>query len=217
MKKQCIILGGGSKLGASLTQSFLECNYQVRLVTGSASTWDSVPGVTVIPINWHTASIRDIAPIIANLTQVDVVFFNQNSSALGQQNFVLGTPQNVSHWQQNYFVACQLPFFLVHAIKNKIHSQTKIGWMLSVLIRHPVDSQIDHADYIGNKFTNACIMKSFSKLNHGGFFGMHPDGISDDQDGRQKAKNIVNFIDNKPADYLNGRIFSHTGQVLDFE
>jgi len=216
MKKQCVILGGGSKLGADLTREFLDQGYRVRLITSNPSQWQKTDLLDVVPVDWKTMNITDIGKIMSDLEPIDVLFFNQNSSALCQGSFSARSLQNLRHWQQSYFVVCQLPFFLIHALKNKIHKDSKIGWMLSILIRHPIDREIGHADYIGNKFTNACIMKSFSLQNHGNFFGMHPDGIIDDQDSVDKARNIVKFIDQTPSATLNGQIFSHSGQILDW-
>lgn len=211
--KQCLILGGGSKLGSHLTKKFIETGYHVRLVTSNPAPWTDVKNVTTIPINWQQMSVTNIKEIIRNSPDLDVIFFNQNSSALSANNFKIGNFQSVSSWQQNYFVACQLPFYLIHALKHKI-SHAKIGWMLSRLIKNPVDQQIGYADYIGNKFTNACILKSFSLHSAGCFFGIHPDGIVDNQDSVIKAHNIVHFINQSSVDQLNGRIFSHTGVEL---
>jgi hypothetical protein len=213
--KQCLILGGGSKFGSYLTKKFIEHGYHVRLVTGNPVPWADTDNVTTIPVNWGEISVTNIKDIIRNIPSLDVVFFNQNSSALNLENFKIGNLQNVSSWQQNYFAACQLPFYLIHSLKHKI-SHAKIGWMLSNLIRHPIDNQVGYADYIGNKFTNACIMKSFSLQSTGCFFGIHPDGITNDHDSLTKSNNIVHFIDQSTVEHLNGRIFSHSGIELTF-
>lgn len=211
--KQCLILGGGSKFGSYLTQKFIDYEYHVRLVTSNSDSWSNINNVTTIPVNWKEISIANIKDIIRNIPELDVVFFNQNSSALDLSNFKIGNLQNVLSWQQNYFVACQLPFYLIHSLKHKI-SHAKIGWMLSNLISHPICDQVGYADYIGNKFTNACIMKSFSLHSNGCFFGMHPDGINDSYDSVAKADSIVHFIDRSTISDLNGHIFSHSGTKL---
>lgn len=211
--KQCLILGGGSKFGKHITNKLVESGYHVRLVTSSPASWSDVKNVTTIPVNWHHLAISNIREIIRDIPDLDLIFFNQNSSALSEKNFNIGNIQSATSWSQSYFVACQLPFYLVHSLKHKI-SHAKIGWMLSGLIKNPVDSQIGHADYIGNKFTNACILRSFSLTKQGCFFGIHPDGIIDNQDSIVKANNIVNFIEDSSRDQLNGNIFSHSGVKL---
>jgi hypothetical protein len=122
--------------------------------------------------------------------------------------------QNPHDWQQSYFVSCQFPFYLVHALSDRINPNTKIGWMLSELIVNPVPDQVGYADYIGNKFTNACIMKSFSMNFPACFFGIHPDGgLSNQLDN--KARDIVQLIDTKSIADLNGNIFSTQGELLE--
>lgn len=212
MKKQCLILGGGSKFGRNLTENFIANNYQVRLVTSTPEPWYQNTSVDLVPVDWKTISVSNIREIIKNLSTVDVVFFNQNSCALSFEKFKSNKLQSPSNWQQNYFVACQLPFYLVQALRSNFHN-TKVAWMLSSLISNPRDNQIGYADYIGNKFTNYCIMKSFS-LSAGDseyFFAMQPDGIQDAQDSITKAQNMVRFISNTDGITLNGQIFSHTG------
>lgn len=211
--KKCLILGGGSKFGSYITKEFIKSGYHVILVTSNPDSWMDVENITTIPVNWNQMSVTNIKEIIRNIPNLDVIFFNQNSSALSADNFKIGNIQSISSWQQSYFVACQLPFYLIHSLKHKI-SHAKIGWMLSNLIKHPVDSQVGYADYIGNKFTNACILKAFSLTSPGCFFGIHPDGIIDDQDSITKASSIVNFINHSTVEHLNGHIFSHSGVEL---
>jgi hypothetical protein len=143
-----------------------------------------------------------------------MVFFNHNASALSQDKFKKSSMQNLQDWQQSYFVACQFPFYLVHALGNRITSETKIGWMLSELIANPLDNQVGYADYIGNKFTNACIMRSFALNFSACFFGIHPDGGLDNQLDN-KSQDIVQLIDNKTSKELNGNIFSTQGEILE--
>jgi NAD(P)-dependent dehydrogenase (short-subunit alcohol dehydrogenase family) len=215
MKKQCLILGGGSKFGRNLTENFVACDYQVRLVTGTPGPWHDSSSVQTVAVDWKTLAISDIRRIVKDLSAVDVIFFNQNSCALSFENFKTNKVQSPSSWQQNYFVACQLPFYLVQALRSNFHN-TKVAWMLSSLIANPQDSQVGYADYIGNKFTNYCIMKSFS-LSAGpneSFFAMHPDGIQDANDSANKAHNMVKFINNSDVSTLNGKIFSHTGTTM---
>jgi hypothetical protein len=155
-------------------------------------------------------NIRNYVPAV---DQFDLVFFNHNASALNQTKFKKSTMQNLQDWQQSYFVACQFPFYLVHALGKRITPDTKIGWMLSKLIVNPSDDQVGFADYIGNKFTNACIMKSFALNFPGCFFGIHPDSGLDNQLDK-KSQDIVQLIDQKTTTQLNGNIFSTQGEIL---
>ena len=88
--------------------------------------------------------------------------------------------------------------------------------MLSHLIKHVEDAWVGHADYIGNKFTNACIMRAFSQSYPACFFGLYPDGdLITQSDFKEKAQDIVEILNNKSVQDLNGHIFSTKGEILD--
>ena len=215
--KQCLILGGGSKFGANITAELIAQDYHVHLVTSNPVPWASRSDVTVIPVDWKTLQLTDIRTCVPAVDRIDLVFFNHNASALSQAKFKKSTVQNPQDWQHSYFVACQFPFYLIHAMSNQITPETKIGWMLSELIVRPTWEQVGYADYIGNKFTNACVMKSFSMNFPAGFFGIHPDGgLNNTIDLDKKAHSIVHLIDNKSTTELNGNIFSTQGEILKF-
>jgi hypothetical protein len=187
------------------------------LITGSQTYLDN-PNVVTIQVNWKTLSLTDLRSIILKLPELDLIFFNHNSSALSQTKFLKNQLQSFKDWQQNYFVACQFPFYLIHALKDKISEKTKIGWMLSSLIKHPSENQIGFADYIGNKFTNGCIMKSFSQSFPGIFFGINPESVSDNATDPEldvcKASDIVHLINTHPN--LNGKIYYSNGEIFNF-
>ena len=211
--KTCLITGGGSKFGALLTKQLIAHDYHVYLMTSNPDSWTNGPGVTVIPVAWRMLQLSDIRNYIPNVDRLDLVFFNHNASALSRDKFKKSTVQNFQDWQQSYFVACQFPFYLVHALGNRITSDTKIGWMLSELIAKPIDNQVGYADYIGNKFTNACVMRSFALNFPACFFGIHPDGGLNNQVDK-KSQNIVQLVDQKTTTELNGNIFSTQGEIL---
>lgn len=212
--KQCLITGGGSKFGQQLTQQLLRLGFHVYLITSNGAAWSGIEHVTVIPINWKTVSIADIKNLIPQCDQLDLIFFNHNASSLSQSKFQRGQLQSNKDWQHSYFVACQLPFYLIQSLSSRIHPNTKIAWMLSKLISDPVDSQVGFADYIGNKFTNACIMKSFSQSYSACFLGVHPDSISEND--TSKAHDIIELITRSSTVDLNGKIFSANGTELTF-
>lgn len=212
--KNCLLIGGGSKFGHYLTQEFVNAGYTVYLLTGTSGK--PKDNVVEILINWDTFSVSDLGPVMARVPNLDVIFFNHNSSSLSADMFKSNTMQSIKDWQHSYFVACQMPFYLVQLLNKKISNNTKIGWMLSQLIVDPTDKDIGYADYIGNKFTNACIMRAFSIYHSGCFFGIHPDGIdtSDTDSTKNKANDIVKLIDNSSKELLNGEIFSAQGEKL---
>lgn len=213
--KQCLLTGGGSKFGATITTELIAQGYHVHLVTSNPTPWMTVANVTVIPVDWKNLQLNNIRTCVPAVDQIDLVFFNHNASALNQSRFKKSTIQNPQDWQHSYFVACQFPFYLIHALGNRIVPDTKIGWMLSELIATPRDNHVGHADYIGNKFTNACIMRSFALNYPACFFGIHPDGGLNDQLGfDKKSQDIVQLITEKTIQELNGNIFSTQGEIL---
>ena len=209
--KNCLITGGGSKFGSKITEQLVQAGYHVYLITGTQQITD--PNITVISVNWHELKLQDIRHIISNLPNLDLIFFNHNASALDQTKFNQNQIQNLKDWQQSYFVACQFPFYLIHSLKNNISITTKIGWMLSELIVYPLDSQCGFADYIGNKFTNGCIMKSFAQSFPATFFGINPETVGNNNDVN-KAIKLVELIEHTTD--LNGKIYYPDGTVFKF-
>ena len=150
--------------------------------------------------------IAQIEKFLKKLPDIDLIFFNQNSSALNSDDFIknkstLNLWQLEKEWNQAYFVSCILPFHVIHTLKI-VH---KVVWMLSPLCYHHPDGQIGFADYIGNKYQNYLILKNFSKQNQSIFIGLNPDKLLSSSDD-VRIKQMVRFIEsiNKTA---NGRVF----------
>ena len=211
--KRCVITGGGSKFGQQLTENLIQAGYFVDLITSNGSDWVGNSSVNVIPIDWKTVNLQDLKKLIPK-HPIDLMFFNHNSSALSGSKFLRRTVQNVKDWQQSYFVSCQLPFYMIHSSANKISSNTKIAWMLSESIKDLPDSEIGNADYIGNKFTNACIMRSFSLNFPACFFGINPGAIGQDLN---LAQDIVHLIEHTDVKTLNGNIFNSDGTEFNID
>jgi len=209
--KNCLITGGGSKFGSKITEQLVQAGYHVYLITGSQQITN--PNITVISVEWHELKLQDIRNIILNLPNLDLIFFNHNASALNQTKFNQNQIQSFKDWQQSYFVACQFPFYLIHSLKNKISTTTKIGWMLSELISKPVATHVGFADYIGNKFTNGCIMKSFAQSFPATFFGINPEAVGNNDDVN-KAIDLVELIEHTTD--LNGKIYYPNGTTFKF-
>jgi hypothetical protein len=212
--KNCLITGGGSKFGSKLTDQLIDAGYRVYLIT-SSQNYLNHPMVVTIQIDWKTLNLADLKTIILSLPELDLIFFNHNSSSLSQTKFLKNQLQNIKDWQHSYFVACQFPYYLIHSLRNKISKTTKIGWMLSSLIRFPRSDQVGFSDYIGNKFTNSCIMKSFSQSFPAIFFGIDPDTVGQETDSDNvTALEIVQLI-HSGVD-LNGKIYYSNGTLFDF-
>jgi NAD(P)-dependent dehydrogenase (short-subunit alcohol dehydrogenase family) len=213
--KQCVLTGGGSKFGAQLTEELVNSGYHVHLITSNGNNYRNRDNITVVDVNWHTLDMAAIRNCIPDVSHIDLIFFNHNASALDQSRFEPNALQNPKHWQQSYFVACQFPYYYINTLSKKLTDQSKVGWMLSVLIKHPVESQVGFADYIGNKTTNACIMKSLAQSRNSCFFGLHPDG-GVESNAVEKAQGMVKIVDTYSHEILNGNILDSQGNRLDF-
>ena len=208
--KKCIITGGGSKFGQQLVNQLIQAGYVVDLITGTPDTWANNPSVNVISVDWKTIGLQNLKQLIPK-DPVDLMFFNHNSSALSGPKFKKESIQSIKDWQQSYFVSCQLPFYLIHSSANKISPNTKIGWMLSELVNNPVNSQVGYADYIGYKFTNTCIMRSFSLNFPACFFGIIPGLL----DRHGLAQDLIGLIHNTDIATLNGGVFNSDGSKFE--
>lgn len=212
--KQCLITGGGSKFGAELTRCLTDAGYHVYVMTSNRE-FDH-KDTTVIPVDWHALDITALRSVLPTLPSLDLIFFNHNASALSAEKFRKHTIQKPSDWQQSYFVCCQLPFYIIQGLAGKLSQASKVGWMLTDLIKNPSDRHIGYADYVGNKFTNACIMRSFAHNFPATFFGIYPDGgfdHGDVLDERVKAGMVTMLIDRMDGT-ANGKIYSHRGTEM---
>lgn len=170
-------------------------------------------------VDWLTVSPADIHKIIRKLPNIDVVLFNQNASSLSSTCFdsdqypILDLWRQVDHWQQSYFVSCQIPFIMVHSLGSKLSENSRVAWTLSSMITdHQHDQQ--YADYIAYKYQNYMIMKNFAHNHRGCFFGIDPgqitQGIASDTDFVTKI-NQYNQLMYQPN--LNGQVWMLDGTI----
>lgn len=182
--KTAVLIGCGSKFGLGLTQFLLQNDWQVYLISGSSLPNHS--NLHQLTIDWHNVTVATLEKFLKQPPAVDLVFFNQNSSALSKDNFALNTYETVDLWKQektwsqSYFVSCILPFHVVHTLGNRCSADTKIGWMLSDYVHTHKD--ITHADYIGNKYQNYLVMKNFAATHPSCCFGVNPDDLDNNND-----------------------------------
>jgi hypothetical protein len=175
----------------------------------------SQPGAD-LQINWSTVTVAQLEKYLQQLPELDLILFNQNGSALNYDNFETDSStvdlwKLEKHWSQAYFNSCVLPFHIIKTLSRQITSKTKVCWVLSSFIYdHPRDKRIGHADYIGNKYQNYVIMRTFSLTNLACFFGMNPDTLVDIE-YKTTAYKFVDFL-NSTTD-LNGRVYYYDGEL----
>ena len=203
--KQALLIGCGNERGERIINGCNEAGYQVTNIGSSVYAKESV---TSIQTKWEELDIIALHKILKTIDhKVDFVFFNQNASSLSQDDFVkpkdtLDTWGLIKGWSKSYWLSCQLPYFVVQTLGDKLDTQSVIGWMLSSFIDFEKDGVDDHPDYSGYKFTNYLIMKNFT--NKFKCFGINPDFSESD-----KMKNLI-------RDILSGAI-EPKGEIFGFD
>lgn len=209
MNKRALLIGCGSKFGLRLRNQLLAQDWKIYSISGSDTDIDN-PNITHIKVDWSTVKITDIEKFLKMLPNLDLIFFNQNSSALSQGIFnkveTLDLWKIEKHWAQSYFVSCILPLHIIQTLKQQCNKDTKVAYMLSsYMYAHPADpAQLGFADYIGNKYQNYLTMKNFS-LNHPAcFFGINPEKLQYVEDDVTISE-LITFIDTDKN--INGKVF----------
>lgn len=174
----------------------------------------SQSGPNTCQVDWNTINASSLHRWAQTLPPLDLIFFNQNSSALSADSFAsmptLKLWQQVAHWQQSYFVSCQLPYLVIQTLGARISDQTRVIWMLSGMVARPF-ADSSYADYIGNKYQNMLIMRNFAQSSPGCFVGIDPGEIAAGQLSQQLHG--LDTVIALPRDQANGNIFGLDGKL----
>lgn len=194
--KHALIFGGASKNGKTIIDVLLNNNY---VITNIGSSTHSHKNVNNIKINWNDLDIVSTYKICSAInTQIDFVFFNQNSSSLSIEDFsvnhndILLKWKLIKDWTNSHWLSCQLPFLVIHTIRNKLSENAKIGWMLSSFIDYQKENTKQHPDYSSFKYFNYLSMKCFAETNNIETFGIMPDFTK--ENSADKLEEIINKV-----------------------
>ena len=193
--KHALLIGCGNTRGSKIIKG---CEIAGFTVTNIGSSVSDIDTVKSLKIDWDNFDLTECHKLLKNINQqIDFLFFNQNASALSQKDFTnakktIDMWTLMKNWTRSYWLSCQLPYFIIQTLGEKVPNDAKIGWMLSSYIDKDKVGVSDHADYSGYKFTNYLVMKNFNKKYE--CFGINPDFESTDQ--------IQNLI----TDICNGKI-----------
>lgn len=205
--KNAIVFGCGAKNGISIIDALLSHNYSV---TNIGKSIFNKKNVTNIPIEWKKIDIPFIHKTFSKVAvNIDFVFFNQNSSTLTTNDFkikkrdTLFIWQQIKNWSDSYWLSCQLPFLFLHTLKDRLHEDSKVGWMLSSFIDYKKDNAEEFPDYSSFKFTNYLIMKNFHIKSNFKTFGIIPDFSKNDS--KIKLYNLIKEILIKSI--ISGNVF----------
>lgn len=170
-------------------------------------------GTNTITVDWNTITANSLHRWLQNMPSLDLILFNQNASALSAESFepapALSVWRQTKHWQQSYFVSCQLPWIIIQTLGTRVHAQTRVVWMLSGMVTRPF-ADPSHADYTGNKFQNMLIMRNFAHTHPACFLGIDPGRIDSGQIQQQTAG--LEQVIARPRSESNGRIFGLDGE-----
>ena len=173
--KHAVVVGGGQGKGAIIIDTLIENSYSVTNIGSSKH-----PKCNNITVDWKDIDIPFVQKHCKFDHPIDFIFFSQNASSLSEQNFSLETKtletwRLIKDWTHSNWISCQLPFLIVHTLRNNIHEDTKIGWMLSGYIKHTAIGNTVHPDYSSFKYFNYLQMQCFSEQNNFKTFGIYPD------------------------------------------
>ena len=203
--KTALLVGCGSKWGASFTKHLSQNGYQIDLLTGSNFEY---PNVNTVHLNWFELTVDKVKELVPK-KHYDLIFFNQNSSGSPNDHYLKpGNDLDISQWNYHNWINVQLPYYIV---KHLATTTTKVGWMLTGLITGHDANMFQYAGYITLKSSNLHIMRGFSQLHPGVFFAINP-GWLPLQDYDKDALQIKNVIESLTTND-SGKSFNKDGSV----
>jgi hypothetical protein len=170
--KKALLIGCGSKWGASFTKHLADIGYHVDLLTSSDFEYTNV---NTLKVNWYELNLEHLKTLIDNTVTYDLIFFNQNAKgSVSDFWFTPGNDMPIESWNTSMWLDCQLPYCLVKHLSSSITDDTKIGWMMTGLIVGNNPEYFKYAGYASHKATNLHIMRGFSQNHRGVFFALNP-------------------------------------------
>lgn len=209
-----LFIGAGKGIGLALQQYRRHLGHDTFNITSRSST-----NPQDFTVDWTTLNESHLHRWLRRLPKIDLVFFNHNYSSLNRANFRSGAHdtlhlwQQVKHWRQAYWVSCQMPFEIIHTLKDRLHEESRVVWMLSSMIASgPISDpdQLGYADYIGNKFQNYLVMRNFAANHHACFLGLEPGNVSGTDHDFKIA--MIDDILRRPKTEINGGVFGMQGE-----
>lgn len=204
---KALIFGGGSKWGYHFSKALKVFGYDVTVVTSSGTGLDCKK----ILVNWKNLKTAEYILEHAQETY-DLIFFNQNCP--GAPNTEVFSKEGeffLDNWKQSHWINCELPLQFIKNAEHRIHSDTKIGWMLTGLIINPDEENIKYAGYGAEKFTNYAIMRAFAQVHPGVFFAIQP-GKLEESTNQKDALAVASMVSKFKAED-SGKCFLKNGNV----
>lgn len=191
MNKNFLIFGGGSKFGLHLTNRLETAGCRVYVVSSSLPESQHR-----FHMDWLTCDFMSVEKILKQISQVDVVIFNQNYHHVPEIiNLSMAKPlqwQQGRHWTQAHFVNNVLPCQVLNSlcVDGKFTDRSLAVWMLSGVV---IEDHKNMLGYRAQKMLNAQIIKSVRENSAGNFIGFDPGTITT-VNQIQKAQALVDFL-----------------------
>jgi len=205
--KNALLVGGGSKFGAKLTEQ-LKTYYTVYGISGSTKS-----DRQNLNVDWKTCKNQTVEKFLRGLPDIDLIIFNQNYTALNDSCFEFGKEHVFNvwkrsvEWNQAHYVNCILPMYILHTVYDNKHllPHAVICWMLSSSIFETTENA--PVDYKGQKYQNYLSMKRYAENNPHTSIGICISALKQQSD-IEKSKVFVDFL--QRTDLKSGQFYNST-------
>ena len=205
--KNALLIGCGSKWGAEFSKVVADSGYSVDLVTSNSLTYTNV---NEIKVNWYNFNRSSIVDNI-KLKNYDIIFFNQNSGGSVNEFYLKeGNIISEEQWNINFWIDCQLPYYIIKHLGPVITTSTKIGWMITGLISGRDENLFQYAGYACAKSSNLHIMRGFSQFSKGTYFAINPwwFPLEKYKEDAEQILKVIESLTNKDS----GKTFNKNGE-----
>lgn len=211
--KNALIFGSGSKFGNAISQTLSLREFCVYGVSSTAQTENT------LTVNWNNCFINNFEKFLGGLPKIDLVIFNQNSSALNDSIYNLGSTPTLDvwkqskEWTQSHYVNCVLPMHTLNKLagSKKIDQTSIVAWMLSSSMFDAFGAPVD---YVGQKYQNYIMLQRLADTNPQTFVGICPGKLTNDV-YNFKSQLLIDLLTNSTA--LNGGLYMFDPSAQNFK
>ena len=192
--KNALLIGTGSKWGLHLTNELINRGYEVTVISSSNPEINA----RIFPVEYYhltTEKIQELASLV-NDRVYDLIFFNHNSGGgPDAQYFEPNGPMiNADNWSKSLYIHSMFPAIFLRMITQSISEETKVGWMLTGMIKDANPEHYQWGLYGSAKYINLCVMRLFSQNHPGIFFALNPSWFPQGEE-KQDAETIASTIE----------------------
>jgi hypothetical protein len=207
-----LIFACGGKFGKSISQVLTNRGFTVY---GVSST---IQSTNTLSVNWDNCFINHFEKFLRQLPKIDVVIFNQNSKALNNSVYELGSThildiwKQSKQWGQSHYVNCVLPVHALHTLaeSNKIDHTSKIVWILS----GSMFTGLAPIDYVGQKYQNYITLQKLAKINLQTFLGVCPGKLTDTV-CNTRSQQLIDLLET--SSIINGGFYAFDQTTQNFK